>query len=135
MSAPQFTKGPWYALDIGEIVPSDSDGYPLDDTRICFMATPGEAGEEAQRRIDANACLIAAAPDYAEACGLTLDPGENETCGPLSWLRTALDTLKEDAVQQAASGDDPDAYWMMCNEVETLIARLTAASTKARGDQ
>jgi len=62
-----FTPGPWHALDIGEIVPSDGDGYPLDDTRICFMATPGEAGEVGQQRIDANARLIAAAPELYEA--------------------------------------------------------------------
>jgi hypothetical protein len=84
---------------------------------------------------EANACLIAAAPDYADACGLTLHPGENESCGPLSWLRTAIDTLREDAVREAASGDDPDAYWFMLNEVETLHGRLTAASAKARGEQ
>jgi hypothetical protein len=62
MSAAAFTPGPWHSLDIGEIVPSDADGYPCDDLRICFMATAG-SDPAAPDRIEANARLIGAAPD------------------------------------------------------------------------
>lgn len=59
------TPGPWHDLDIGEIVPSDDDGFPHETVRICFMATAG-SDPTAAERIEANARLIAAAPELLE---------------------------------------------------------------------
>jgi len=57
----KHTPGPWHFLDIGEVVPSDDDGLPHEELRICFMATPGDDPGAADR-IEANGHLIAAAP-------------------------------------------------------------------------
>lgn len=72
-----FTPGPWHYLDIGEIVPSDSDGYPNADVRICYMATPGSA-INAHERLEANAHLIAAAPTMAGYIQRKAEAGDNE---------------------------------------------------------
>jgi len=62
----KHTPGPWHYLDIGEVVPSDDDGFPHAELRICFMATPG-VDPAASDRISANANLIAASPDLYDA--------------------------------------------------------------------
>ncbi len=59
MSA-QHTPGPWSIVPYGDgdsLVIHDARG----DWRVCFMATPGKLGSI--ERIEANAHLIAAAPD------------------------------------------------------------------------
>lgn len=58
-----WTPGPWTVVPYG-------DGYSLTihsdaDNRVCFMATPGSRGS--WDRIQADARLIAAAPELADA--------------------------------------------------------------------
>lgn len=71
----RFTPGPWTIEHYGDgdSLVLHSDG----NTRICFMATPGSS-PRAFATIEANASLIAAAPDLVEAlteivahCGMT----------------------------------------------------------------
>ena len=109
--------------------------WSIDGLALVVAPEPAERGEykaiaQVRHNARANARLIAASPDFASACGLDLHPGERESCGPLSWLRSAIDTLKEDAVREAGQGDDPDAYWTMINECEHLLNRLQAAISK-----
>lgn len=59
-----WTPGPWRIYDYGDsyevlVIHRDSEN------RICFMATPGSSGDPVM--IAANARLIAAAPDMANA--------------------------------------------------------------------
>lgn len=63
----KWTPGPWTVQEYGD------DECPTlvlhrgeTENRICFMATPGSHGDPA--KIEADAYLIAAAPDLAEAC-------------------------------------------------------------------
>jgi hypothetical protein len=62
-AAVTHTPGPWEILRYGDgdslVIHSD------DDTRVCFLATPGKLGNFAE--IKGNARLIAAAPDMLEA--------------------------------------------------------------------
>ena len=65
MSKAQHTPGPWTIEEYG-----DEDAPALvihkdTDTRVCFMATPGSHGDPA--KIEADACLIAAAPTMLTA--------------------------------------------------------------------
>lgn len=72
------TPGPWRIVPYGDgdaLVIHDARG----DWRVCFMATPGSTG--CMEGIEANARLIAAAPDLLEACKAAEDfcaacPGE-----------------------------------------------------------
>lgn len=91
----EHTPGPWSVEEYGD------DDYPNlvihrdTETRVCFMATPGSHGDPA--RIEADARLIAAAPDMLEALtrslnwlcsypgGGTLRPG-----GPVEQARGAI---------------------------------------------
>ena len=65
MSEAKHTPGPWSVEEYGDddapalVIHKDSE------SRICFMATPGSHGDPA--RIEANARLIAAAPDMLAA--------------------------------------------------------------------
>lgn len=59
-----YTPGPWSIREYG-----DGDSLVVENApnwRICFMATPGES-PGAMAKIEANARLIAAAPDLLEA--------------------------------------------------------------------
>lgn len=61
--APRWTPGPWVVTPYG-----DGDSLVIhsgDEWRVCFMATPGDS-PGAMARIEANARLIAAAPELAE---------------------------------------------------------------------
>ena len=59
------TPGQWLIVEYGD------EGWPNlaihsdDENRVCFMPTPGSRGDPA--RIEADAYLIAAAPDLLEA--------------------------------------------------------------------
>ncbi|WP_377838661.1 hypothetical protein [Bosea sp. UC22_33] len=71
------TKGPWTVREYG-----DGDSLVIhasEDWRICFMATPGSS-PNAMQRIEANAHLIAAAPDMFEVVasfpGFAASPSE-----------------------------------------------------------
>lgn len=80
-----------------------------------------------------NADLLSSAAAFAEVCGIDLEAGEQHDCGPLSWLRSALDALKTPMVRNVAEGDDPAAYDEMLAEVERLHAGLLAALAQAEG--
>ena len=59
------TPGPWTVVEYGD---DDSPTLVIHrdaESRVCFMATPGSHGDPAQ--IEADARLIAAAPDFMEA--------------------------------------------------------------------
>ena len=61
----EYTPGPWTVEEYGEddcpalVIHKDTE------SRVCFMATPGSHGDPA--KIEADARLIAAAPDLLEA--------------------------------------------------------------------
>ena len=65
MTERPWTAGPWTIVPYG-----DGDSLVIHvegtDWRICFMATPGSS-PRAMDTIEANAALIAAAPDLYEA--------------------------------------------------------------------
>lgn len=107
MSAAQFTPGPWKIVSYG-----DGDNLVIceqDDTwRICFMATPG-GSPGAMAKIEANARLIAAAPELYEALALFV----------------------AEYVELVESGDA--GFWDAEKESKVIIAR--AALAKARGEQ
>jgi hypothetical protein len=134
-----FTPGPWTAQGNGREVRAGDGQMKVCDIRGwgyltgkgCALALPDDQAIEIQK---ANERLIAAAPDYATACGLDLHPGEAQSCGPLAWLRSAIDTLADEAVREAAQGDDPDAYFTMLTECRFLAEKLEAANAKARGE-
>lgn len=71
MSAASHTQGPWFAVPYGDgndtVVCRDKAG----NHRIAFMPIPGSRDEQERRwtwaEIQANARLIAAAPDLLEA--------------------------------------------------------------------
>lgn len=71
MSAAQHTPGPWHVVRYGDgdslVICTDKAG----NQRIAFMAVPGARLQADRRRswkqIQANACVIAAAPELLEA--------------------------------------------------------------------
>jgi hypothetical protein len=132
-----FTPGPWQVEDPFDFelsIVANGQAGPGDWTFVAGCKWPGEDNHDiTSHEVTANAYLITAAPDYATACGVNLHPGEAASCGPLSWLRSAIDTLAEDAVREAAQGDDPDAYFEMMLECRSLLAGLETATLKARG--
>jgi hypothetical protein len=64
----KHTPGPWMIVRYG-----DGDSLVVhsnEDNRVCFMATPGSLGDPAMIEADAN--LIAAAPDLLNGCNALL---------------------------------------------------------------
>lgn len=76
MTERPWTSGPWTIVPYG-----DGDSLVIHvegtDWRICFMATPGSS-PRAMDTIEANAALIAAAPDLYEALEALLRIVESE---------------------------------------------------------
>jgi len=66
MSETKWAKSPWHVVQYGDgdslVICSDVDG----NWRICFMATHG-GSQSSRKRIQAEADLIAAAPDLYAA--------------------------------------------------------------------
>lgn len=60
-----FTPGPWTIEEYGDNDTPNLVIHEDSESRICFMATPGSHGDPAI--IEANARLIAAAPDLLAA--------------------------------------------------------------------
>jgi hypothetical protein len=88
MGAPSFTPGPWAAIN-------DSDGFgwfidtaPGVDSTNEYVIADEILGQDAE----ANACLIAAAPELYEACGLALEmlPQRGGIHSPTGRLRSRL---------------------------------------------
>ena len=65
------TPGPWTIEEYGDDDTPNLVIHKDSESRICFMATPGSHGDPAI--IEANAYLIAAAPDLLEAALLLED--------------------------------------------------------------
>lgn len=66
MSEQKHTPGPWEIVEYGDDdLPNLVIHRGKTENRICFMATPGSHGDPG--RIEADARLIAAAPDMLEA--------------------------------------------------------------------
>lgn len=65
------TPGPWTIEEYGDEDAPSLVIHKDSGTRVCFMATPGSHGDPA--RIEADAHLIAAAPDMYEAIEQALD--------------------------------------------------------------
>lgn len=132
MSQLKATPGPWSFV-------AETDASNM--LHSVYGADEGGDGGLLVARCDQNGehtddvRLIAAAPDYAVACGADLHPGEAQSCGPLAWLRSAIDTLDETDVRKVAFGEDgdPDAYSTMMTECRLLLEKLEAANAKARG--
>lgn len=95
----EHTPGPWSVVPYGDgdslVIHSDSN------SRVCFMATPGSFSRDFPK-IEANARLIAAAPDLLEALLVIFDGVEDEggpedsavmlplTCGEIAKARAAI---------------------------------------------
>lgn len=127
-----FTRGPWGLSP--ETNGTEFVAYSVDPWRVRAVLVRGDFSQSPTR---ANLRVMAAAPDYHEACGGLLEPGEAATCGPLAWLREAVDVIARPEVKaadMAATGsDDPQAYDEMVAEVTLLLDDLQAAYCKARG--
>ena len=89
---PKYTPGPWTIEDYGDDETPSLVIHKDSESRVCFLATPGSHGDPA--KIEANAHLIAAAPDLLEAALILEDAeikrqfcdecegeGEPEACG------------------------------------------------------
>lgn len=103
MSEDKHTSGPWNVVEYG-----DGDSLVIhygDEHRICFMATPGDS-PRAMARIEANAALIASAPD----------------------LLASLREFMEDERFQVGVGGNPIA-------VDAMLSRARAAISKATGGE
>ncbi len=91
----KYTPGPWYIVRYGDgdslVICTDEAGVH----RISFMATPGCRDEQRRRQnwkqIKANARLIAAAPDYAEARTTLFEAIKHGDEAHQEWLRAAID--------------------------------------------
>lgn len=108
----QHTPGPWIVDIDGRNIIGQGNGYPV----------------VAKAKRDEDVHLIAAAPEMLEA--MQGDP-ECPEISPLSWLKSAIDELRERG--PAEDCDDPDAFWMMVREIEDLHRKGTAAIAKAEG--
>lgn len=74
--APKHTPGPWTIVEYGaDETPNLVVHRGETENRICFMATPGSHGDSAI--IEADARLIAAAPDLLEALEYLLTAGNS----------------------------------------------------------
>lgn len=67
----KHTSGPWTVEEYGDDEAPSLVIHNGSETRVCFMATPGSHGDPA--RIEANARLIAAAPELYEALRLMVE--------------------------------------------------------------
>lgn len=121
MSA-QFTPGPWSVIAYGDgdsLVVHDARG----DWRVCFMATPSKDCDF--EGIEANACLIAAAPTLLA-----------EVESALIFLRTApLESgvcCCGDAVDSHNMGSGHSPVDELQYHAANLAERLEAAIAKAR---
>jgi len=102
MSTPAHTPGPW---ELFEHSWSDSSIYggPKNEKLICKFSIYGEATEETQehleKEMDANARLIAAAPELLKwhqnivALAIFDEDGPAEPISPLSWETIAMMAL------------------------------------------
>lgn len=116
MTEAQPTPGPWTIEEYG-----DEDAPALvihkdTETRVCFMATPGSRGDPA--RIEADARLIAAAPDMLAALQFILDHIADKHRGP-SDLYPAFGLNASSAVEV----------------VRAAIAKATGSLTAERGER
>lgn len=55
------------------------------------------------------------------------DPEMMESIQPLGWLYTVIQELKDPKGLLASYEADPDAWWMMIQEVETMYERASRA--------
>lgn len=77
---------------------------------------------------EANARLIAAAPDLLEALR-GADPELPKHIQPIGWLRALIDWAKLHA--DVLDKEDVDAFWTMIQEAERLFYNARAAVAKA----
>lgn len=77
---------------------------------------------------EANARLIAAAPDLLEALRGP-DPDMPRHIQPVGWLRALIDWAKLHA--DSVNKDDADSFWSMIQEAERLFYNARAAIAKA----
>lgn len=79
---------------------------------------------------EANARLIAAAPDFYKAIN-----GIPDDVSPLGWLRAVIEHYGELLAKSIEAGDeeDPEACHMALGEVKAMFAALQAATAKADG--
>lgn len=88
VAAMAHTPGPW-RVDIDPRPGMEWNREVVaDGLTICFMA---HSNLRAPERDEANACLVAAAPDLLAACRLALDAFERNDCIDWNTLRVAID--------------------------------------------
>jgi hypothetical protein len=122
----EHTPGPWA---VGQYTATESFKSIDNHTCVCvpdtmlLIATCGPADDLKSQR---DADVIAAAPDYYEACR---DPKDDVS--PLSWLASLLSSVEPHL--ERISGGDLNAGWMCLQECRTLLAKLQAATKKADG--
>lgn len=76
----EHTPGPWSIVEYGDDECPTLVIHKDTESRVCFMATPGSNGDPAV--IEADARLIAAAPDLLEALGDLIADAEMQMKNP-----------------------------------------------------
>lgn len=119
---PTATPGPWEA---GRMMgfPDDWAIYAPDPSTD---AEPGNLMRVASHLTAENARLMAAAPDYAAACGTPDQPDER-----LGWLGVLITCYEVE--HEHDDGCDQDAEFLMLQEVRALREELIVATAKAQG--
>jgi hypothetical protein len=100
-TAQPHTPGPWSIVEYG-----DGDSLVIhagDDWRVCFMATPGES-PGAMQRIEANARLIASAPELLEALKELLQTVDAQYRAGLRWDPETVERARA-AIAHATGAD------------------------------
>jgi hypothetical protein len=135
---PKHTPGPWTpSFGRGQhghawhdamvyVAPDIFDEIAICPERLVFG--PDGNGDETLSRlqVEANARLIAAAPDFLKACTL-----ERDGVSRLHWLSALL--TKCNANFAAWAGDDREAAYTALHEASCLLSALRDAVAKAEG--
>lgn len=115
----EHTAAPWHFDGLVQIVEAARPHM-----RVAFL--PSDHAEYASSK--PNGHLIAAAPDLLAALRGD-DPEAPKEIQPLSWLKSMIEYCKERGPFEADA--DPNSFWDMVSEVETLHKRATAAVARA----
>lgn len=124
----QFINGPWENSELPTIVKENPAGGDPHILAVIRRVHNPDALHELCRLAN-NALETAAAPDMLAA--FRGDPEMPEEISPLSWLAEAITELRNRGPEDNC--EDPDAFWEMVSELETLERNGLAAIAKAEG--
>ncbi len=125
----KHTPGPWFVLGNGFCVAgpfSGAGGEPGQTTAgVAHCGMQLRAEEEAE----ANACLVAAAPDFLDAVTGDVEPD----LWQITYAESVLGALAL-GTWQARAQEDPQACSEAVREALTMCRRLRLAIVKAQGE-